>query len=193
MALLSVACKKQWFLTPWVVVKANNKSFASILATTLVSSKDGDLELLRVALEGPLQDEELPSEEEVLVENGSSLHGKFNKTIAKKEVGDGLEILGMVEEEARMAIQDLLEGSEESIVSISIPQKISFVILYSSHTIYKSTLISQLNCNPFFSKHRLTRIKNSIYHNNNDYYVSIAEITNTYMLGLWLDCVVHFI
>jgi hypothetical protein len=47
------------------------------------------------------------------VGNGSGLSGKFGKIIATKEVGDGLEILKMAKEEARVAIQDLLEGSEE--------------------------------------------------------------------------------
>jgi hypothetical protein len=52
-----------------VVEKANSKSFAYTLATTIVFGEDGDLEVLRIALEGSLQDGELPSEEEGLVGN----------------------------------------------------------------------------------------------------------------------------
>jgi hypothetical protein len=54
MALLSVAHEKQWFLTPWVVKKTNNKSFAYTPAATLVRGKDGNSKVLRVALEGYL-------------------------------------------------------------------------------------------------------------------------------------------
>jgi hypothetical protein len=96
--------EKQRLLTPWVVEKADRKTFAYILAATLVPGKDGNLEVLRVALEESFQDEKLPSEEEGLVQNGSGLPTKFGETVLEEEVGDGFKILGMVEEEARVAI-----------------------------------------------------------------------------------------
>jgi hypothetical protein len=68
----------------------------------------------------------------------------------------------MAKEEARVAIQDLLKGSDKSIVSISIPQKIFSIVEYSGHTIYKSTVVSQLNGCLFLFKDRLTCKKNSI-------------------------------
>jgi hypothetical protein len=58
---------------------------------------------LRVVLEGSLQVGELPSEEEGLVMKGSGLPSKFGETIVR-EVGDGLEILEMAKEEAKVAI-----------------------------------------------------------------------------------------
>jgi hypothetical protein len=63
---------------------------------------------------------------------------------------------------------------------------------FDSNKLYKSTLISQLNCNPFLSKDRLARVKNFVYFNNVDSYLSAAESTSTCLLGLGSNCEVYF-
>ena len=64
---------------------------------------------------------------------------------------------------------------------------------YSRHQIYKSTLISQLNRNPFLSKNRLTCIKNFIYFNNFEDYLRAANCANTQLLGLGSNCAIFFV
>jgi hypothetical protein len=59
-------------------------------------------------------------------------------------------------------------------------------------SVYKSTLVNELNGNPFLSKDKLTRIRNSIYFNNADDYLSVASSTSTCLLGLGSHCGVHF-
>ena len=71
--------------------------------------------------------------------------------------------------------------------------KIEPVVEYMGRAIYKSTLVSELNGNPFLSKDRLTRIKNSVYFNNADEYLSAANSTTTCFMGLGNDCGVLFV
>ena len=71
--------------------------------------------------------------------------------------------------------------------------KIQSVVQYNGQTIYKSTLVADLNGNPFLSKDRLTRIKNSVYFNNADDYLSAANSSTTALLGLGSDCGVYFL
>ena len=58
--------------------------------------------------------------------------------------------------------------------------------------IYKSTLVAELNGNPFLSKDQLTRIKNSMYFNNAEDYLSAANSTIIVLMGLGSDCGVLF-
>jgi hypothetical protein len=51
----------------------------------------------------------------------------------------------------------------------------------------------KLNGNPFLSKDRLTRIRNSIYFNNFEDYLSAATSNSTCLLGLGSDCGVFFV
>ena len=57
---------------------------------------------------------------------------------------------------------------------------------------YKSMLISQSNGNPYLSKDRLTRMKNPIYHNNSDAYLTTSSFTTSMLLGLRFDVGVYF-
>jgi hypothetical protein len=52
-------------------------------------------------------------------------------------------------------------------------------------------LVSQLNGNPFLSKDRLTRVRNSIYFNNADEYLSAANSSSTCLLGLESDYAIY--
>ena len=58
---------------------------------------------------------------------------------------------------------------------------------------FKSTLVSELNGNPFLSKDRLTRVQNSIYLNNVEEYMSAANSEKTCLLGLGSDYAVYFV
>lgn len=66
-------------------------------------------------------------------------------------------------------------------------------MIYMGQTTFKSTLVSELNGNPFLSKDRLTRIKNSVYFNNAEDYMSAANLSSTCHLGLGSDCGVMFL
>jgi len=70
--------------------------------------------------------------------------------------GDGLDSLQVAEDECRHAIQDVINSSEaltngDNKFSKG-TQQISAVVEYSNKLIYKSTLVSELNKNPFLSK-----------------------------------------
>jgi hypothetical protein len=67
------------------------------------------------------------------------------------------------------------------------------IVEFEGQKIYKSTLVSQLNSNPFLSKDRLARVKTSLYFNNSDAYLAAAESSSTCMLGIGCDCGVYFV
>jgi hypothetical protein len=69
----------------------------------------------------------------------------------------------------------------------------SATVQYSGHKIYKSTLVSQLNGNPFLSKDRLTRVHNSIFFNNSDDYLVATNSENSCLLGVGSDCIMYFV
>lgn len=87
---------------------------------------------------------------------------------------------------------ELLSDHEVQVSSDPIPHKINPVVTFQGHCIYKSTLISQMNGNPYVSKDRLTRMKNSIYFNNSDDYLAAASSTTSMLLGLGSDVGVYF-
>jgi hypothetical protein len=53
--------------------------------------------------------------------------------------------------------------------------------------------VSELNGNPYLSKDRLTRVRNSIYFNNAEDYLSAASSNSMMLLGLGSDCGVFFL
>jgi hypothetical protein len=67
-------------------------------------------------------------------------------------------------------------------------EKFEPTVEYSGKVIFKSTLVSELNGNPFLSKDRLTRIRNSVYFNNAEDYRNVANSSSSYLLGLGSDC-----
>jgi len=84
-------------------------------------------------------------------------------------------------------------SSEEPQVSSTVPKdKVILFVEFVGHKIFKSTLVSQLNANPFLSKDRLTRVRNSIYFNNSDDYINASSSTETMLLELGMDCGVYF-
>ena len=53
--------------------------------------------------------------------------------------------------------------------------------------------MSRLNGNPFLSKDRLTKVKDSIYFNNSDDSLNAANSIETHLLGLGSNCDVYFV
>ena len=98
----------------------------------------------------------------------------------------------MLEGEVRNAISNMLSEHEEQVTNVLCPPLQNPIVEFARHTIYKSTLVSQLNGNPFLSKDRLTWIKHSMYFNNHDDYVIATALSNTYLLGIGSDCGVYF-
>ena len=86
----------------------------------------------------------------------------------------------------------MLDVDDDQVPTTLVQQKISSIVTYEGHSIYKSTLVSQLNGNPFLSKDRLTRVRNSIYFNNNDDYLTATSSSTTMLLGLGSDVGVYF-
>jgi hypothetical protein len=72
-------------------------------------------------------------------------------------------------------------------------EKFEPTVEYSGKVIFKSTLVSELNGNPFLSKDRLTRIRNSVYFNNAEDYRNVANSSSSYLLGLGSDCGIYFV
>ena len=107
--------------------------------------------------------------------------------------GDGVEDLTILEEETRQVVVEMVDSMEFKVMSLPSSPNILPVVTYEGHTIYKSTLVSQLNGNHFLSKYRLTRVHNSIYFNKTDDYIASSYSTSSMMLGLGSDCGVFFL
>jgi hypothetical protein len=99
----------------------------------------------------------------------------------------------VVEDEVRHVLRDMLNLQEINCEDRPILEKISPTIEYDGKVMFKSTLVAELNGNPFLSKDRLTRVRNSVYFNNADDYISAANSENTCLLGLGSDCAVYFV
>ena len=87
---------------------------------------------------------------------------------------------------------ELLSEQEQQVSSSPSSSKILPIVTFQGHSIYKSTLVSQLNGNPYLSKDRLTRMKNSIYFNNSNDYFAASSSTTSMLLGLGCDVGVYF-
>ena len=58
----------------------------------------------------------------------------------------------VVESETCDVISDMLGAHEEQISTIPVPTKVEAFVEFDGHKIFKSTLVGQLNGNPFFIK-----------------------------------------
>ena len=143
--------------------------------------KDGDSEVLHADLEAE-------AGREVSVDSNFVPCAEGEEVI----VDDDFPILFVLEVEAQDVVSDVLNLEEPQISNALPSDKVIPYVQYGGHNIYKSTLVSQLNANPFLSKDRLTRVKNSIYFNNFDDYISASSSTDTMLLGLGMDCRVYF-
>ena len=75
----------------------------------------------------------------------------------------------VIQSETNDAIDDMLSNVGLD-PSDSSKDNISPNIEYEGHKMYKSTLVSQMNGNPFLSKDKLTKVNNLLYFNNNEDY-----------------------
>ena len=138
---------KVWFTKLWEVEKADGKFLNFKPSCTPVLGEDGRLEVLRHSLQVAAslggQTGQLPVDQE-------NLESEFFE--------DGEDATVVVEDEVRDAIANMLNCHEQQILATPAPTKVSPTVAYKGHLIYKSTLVSQLNGNPFLSKDRLTRV-----------------------------------
>ena len=120
--------------------------FAYVPTTKPVREEDRDAEVLRIDLEAVVTDQ-------TSVDNNSSLANEEEEDL----VEDGAGNLLVVKAETCAAVFEMLNGEEPQMSSAILVEKVIPFVEYGSHQIYKSTLVSQLNANPFLSKDRLKR------------------------------------
>lgn len=174
--------RKQWFEKPWVLERADPKSFAYKPSSRPTSGEDGDSEVLRDRLR----------------DNAASSLGNRDAPHMRDSVDDDLiddaaEESAMLEQETRDVITDVLNRAETQVPVSENEEKIKGTVELEGHTIYKSTLVSQLNGNNFLSKDRLARVKHSIAFNNHDNCVDASLSAGTGLLCIGSDCGVHFV
>lgn len=175
------SANKSWLLMPWLVETTDPLSFAYMLATTPLRGEDGDVEVLCIDLEAT-------TVEQVNAESNCSAMDDTEEDILE-DVAVNLPIL---EAEFSDVVIEMLNLKEPQLSCALLANKVIPFVEYGGHNIYKSTLVSQLNANPFLSKDRLTKVKNSIYFNNSDDYISASSSQETMLLGLGMDCGVYF-
>jgi len=175
-----------WFLQPWTLESKDPKHWSFEAPVKAVPGEDGDGEAIRdcilEAVEGDCADDDIGNHD-------------LDSSAMDPFVEDG-GIVRVLEEECKDAISQMLDSTEPSQplpTTCHIPgQKIEPMVEYMGKAIYKSTLVADLNGNPFLLKDLLTRIKNSVYFNNAEDYLSAANSTTTALLGLGSDCGVLF-
>jgi hypothetical protein len=133
------------------------------------------------------------------LETGVDLdEGDAGYSASKGDVDDGVDPRVLFENEARDIISDVRSGVQCPNNGIGAGTSAPTVLYcptvsMSGKVVYKSTLVNELNGNPFLSKDRLTRISNSIYFNNFEDYLSAATSNSTCPLGLGSNCGVFFV
>jgi hypothetical protein len=163
------------------------KHFAYTPSKMPVADEDGNVEYLWHTLEIQAQNAD---------DNLCNDHSPCEEAelIAEEfDVAEDTQHITAVEDKVRGAIWDMLDKHEVVIDDPYEGQKIIPIVEYSDNVVFKSTLVSQFNGNPFLSKDRLTRIRNLIYFNNADEHLSAANSETTCLLGLGSDCGVYMI
>jgi len=64
---------------------------------------------------------------------------------------------------------------------------------FDGERIFKSTLVVQLNSNPFLSKDRLTRVKKLLYFINSEDYLGTPQCSNMCFVGIGSNVGVYFV
>ena len=122
----------------------------------------------------------------------TAVHFNPNEVLEYDIDRDDLATMSILEEKTWYVFVKLLIKQEVQVSNRPPSLKVIRVVPFQTHSIYKSTLVSQLNRNPYLSKNRLTRMKNFIYFNNsNDYLVASSSIMFM-LLGLGSDVGVYF-
>ena len=94
----------------------------------------------------------------------------------------------LLEEETRDVIMDLLNRAENQVTLVQGARKIVPTLEVGGHSIYKSTLVSELNGNVFLSKDRLARSKHSIQFNNHDNCLQSGSSCGSSLLCIGSNC-----
>lgn len=89
-------------------------------------------------------------------------------------VDDGVPTLMVVESKMRDILNEMLSNCKEQVQDMLTPLKVVSFVEFDGNRIFKSTLIGQLNGNPFLSKDRLTHVKKSLYFNNSEDYLNVV-------------------
>ena len=108
-------------------------------------------------------------------------------------VDDGVPAITVVESETRDIISNILSNHEDNVCAILVSAKVETDVEFDGHKMVKSTLIGQLNGNSFLSKDRLTCVKNSLYFNNSDAYLSATQCSKTYFIRIGSNVGVFFV
>jgi len=90
---------------------------------------------------------------------------------------------------------EILNGIEDHFEPFgTLPTKIFSYVKYEGNRIFKSSLVCQLNGNPFLSNDRLIIINNSIYFNNSEAYIPQCYFfVFYYVLGLGSNANVYIL
>jgi hypothetical protein len=188
MAPSSVAMEKRWFLEPWVLKGLDPKCWTFVQSKTPAPSDDGNGEALREALVATaVLDFSTTQEGEGMPHLEGDVHEDFD---------DGLDLVSVAENECRDALSELMDQVEPPLDACELvnePRKRVQTVEYNGKCIYKSTLVLEFNGNPFLSKDRLTRVRNSIYFNNSEDYLSTASSSTAMLLGVGSNCRVFFL
>lgn len=175
------AANRLWFVSPWKLEKHDPSHLAYQPPRTLQLGLDGDVECEQARLES-CPDFELET----------GVHSNPNEVFEYDIDGDDLATLTALEEEIRQMFVELLSERELQVSNRPLSLKVLPIVTFQGHFIYKFTLVSQLNGNPYLSKERLIRMKNSIYFNNSDDYLAASSSTTSMLLGLGFDVGVYF-
>jgi hypothetical protein len=183
MAPSTVVRHKKWFIELWVE-EANDPKFGFTYKPSKepIAGEDGDAKLMRVALETGIDLDE----------------GDVGHSASKEDIDDGVDPRVLFENKARDIISDVRSRVQCPYNGVG-TGTLAPTVLYcptlsmSGKVVYKSTLVNELNGNPFLSKDRLTLIRNSIYFNNFEDYLNAATSNSTCLLGLGSDYGVFFV
>lgn len=126
------------------VEAADSKHWSYHLPVSLVRGEDGDGKVMRESLAT-----KAPFTENLEVDPDCNL-GEDSITT------DDLDPLQVVEDECKHAFRDIISTSEAlpitDLEACECSPRISLMVKYCSKMLYKSTLVSELNGNPFLSK-----------------------------------------
>ena len=179
----NVTYKKQQLLTPWVVKKADRKSFAYTPTATLVPGKDGNLKYRQLYWRSHFKTESYLVKKKVQYRMGVVCLSNLVKLYQRRRLVMDSKFLGWQRTKLGWPYKTSLKVVKNPLYPYQSHKKFPLqlkkvVIPFTSHISISTKRYS------FLSKNRLTHIKNSIYYNNSDDYVSVVEFTNTCKLGL---------
>lgn len=185
------ARNKKWWTDPWAVEEQDQTFMHFKRATELVAGEDGDGEVMREV--ATIKNVNVAEDINVVEGVNDAEDTNAAEDVETEEFDDRLDPVLVAQEEVKGIFDEMLSlGSEETDL-VDVKPNVSVTVRFESNVIYKSTLVSQLNVNPFLSKDRLTRVKSSVYFNNYEAYLSAAECANTCLIGLGSDVGIFFV